>query len=113
MRSLCGIIVHLENATFKKKGEKSRNAMESVELKPGHQLAVELVSTLKGHMERAGLSKREQEIAHLIYEGLKDREIADKLYISRYTVENHMRSIYAKFGVNNRTRLVRKLIAFG
>ena len=69
-------------------------------------------STLKDRMEKAGLSPREQEVATLIYEGLKGREISDKLHISRYTVENHMRSIYDKLEVSNRTGLVHKLIAF-
>lgn len=59
--------------------------------------------------KRFGLSRREAEIAGLICDGLKNKEIGEKLFISEYTVENHLRSIYRKMNVCNRTSLVHRL----
>lgn len=57
------------------------------------------------------LTPREREIAYLVYEGLRNNEIADRLCISVYTVENHLKSIFAKLRVNSRTRLIHKLMS--
>ena len=47
------------------------------------------------------LSKREQEILSLIANELTSREIADKLFLSINTIENHRKSIFNKLGVKN------------
>jgi DNA-binding CsgD family transcriptional regulator len=47
------------------------------------------------------LTEREREIAHHLFKGLNAKEISDKLFISKYTVQNHIKSIYAKLGVNS------------
>lgn len=52
------------------------------------------------------LSKRESEILHLVAEGLTNREIAEQLFISRYTAECHIKHIYRKLAVSSRTRAV-------
>lgn len=52
------------------------------------------------------LSKRESEILHLVAEGLTNREIAERLFISRYTAECHIKHIYKKLAVSSRTRAV-------
>jgi DNA-binding CsgD family transcriptional regulator len=57
-----------------------------------------------------GLSRRELDVVNLLYLGLKNAEIADKLYISEHTVENHLKSIYEKMDVKNRTSLIHRLI---
>ena len=51
------------------------------------------------------LTVREQEVATLAADGLSSREIADKLYLSHRTVENHLQRIYDKLGVSNRHQL--------
>jgi DNA-binding CsgD family transcriptional regulator len=56
-----------------------------------------------------GLTKREIEVTLLVSEGLKNSEIGQKLFISEYTVENHLRSIYEKLSVRNRTTLAHEL----
>jgi DNA-binding CsgD family transcriptional regulator len=55
------------------------------------------------------LSARELEVAESVALGLSNKEVAGTLAISVRTVENHMRSIFAKLGVTTRTRLAAKL----
>ena len=59
------------------------------------------------------LSEREIEVLQLIAEGLTNQEVANRLYLSLYTVKAHARNIYAKFGVKNRTQAVAKGKALG
>lgn len=55
------------------------------------------------------LTEREKEITNLMAEGLTNRQIADRLYISEGTVKNYISSIYDKTGIHDRTRLVIEL----
>jgi DNA-binding CsgD family transcriptional regulator len=55
------------------------------------------------------LSPREFEVAEAVARGLSNKEVANNLDISVRTVENHMRSIFAKLCVSTRTRLTVKL----
>lgn len=50
------------------------------------------------------LTPRELEILRLISAGLKNREIADQLFISLSTVKRHIANIYGKLGVGHRTQ---------
>lgn len=54
------------------------------------------------------LTPQEQKVLDLLAEGLKAREIADKLFISITTVRSHIRGIYEKLQVQNRVELLRK-----
>lgn len=56
--------------------------------------------------EVAGLTEREVEILKTMSLGLKNREIADKLFISEKTVKTHINRIFKKLGVNNRTKAI-------
>ena len=61
---------------------------------------------LTGHFDRRfNISKRESEIVSQVISGLSNREIAEKLFISIKTVENHLYNIYQKTGVRNRVQL--------
>lgn len=55
---------------------------------------------------RQQLSEREAEILHLVADGLSNREIAEALFISRYTVESHVKRIYRKLAVSSRINAV-------
>ena len=55
---------------------------------------------------QAGLTRRELEISRLAVRGLGNTDIADQLFVSRRTVENHLASVYRKLGVSSRAELV-------
>ncbi len=55
---------------------------------------------------RQGLTQRESEILSLVVAGLSNRGIANKLVIGDETVKSHLRSIYRKLGVGDRTGAV-------
>lgn len=50
----------------------------------------------------AGLTQREAEILALLGEGLRNAQIAERLYLTPKTVSHHLSAIYAKLGVSNR-----------
>jgi HD-GYP domain-containing protein (c-di-GMP phosphodiesterase class II) len=50
----------------------------------------------------AGLSEREVEVLRLLARGLSNREIAERLFISRRTAESHVQHIYTKIGFSTR-----------
>lgn len=55
--------------------------------------------------ERSPLSQREREIVSLVAQGYKNREMAEKMYISEQTVKNHLHNIFDKLGVSDRLEL--------
>ena len=54
------------------------------------------------HKEIAELTRREREILACVANGLRNREIAEKLCISEQTVKTHLTRIFAKLDVNSR-----------
>ncbi len=55
--------------------------------------------------QAGGLTKREQQIAALVASGLSNREIAEKLAISKRTVDAHVDHIFAKLKISSRVQL--------
>ena len=59
----------------------------------------------KPNRERAQLSQREREIIILIAQGYKNKEIAEKMFITEQTVKNHLHNVFDKLGVSDRLEL--------
>ncbi|MDA0204838.1 MAG: response regulator transcription factor [Acidobacteria bacterium] len=51
------------------------------------------------------LSKRERQIAELVLQSLRYKDVADSLHISEHTVRNHLRSVFTKLRITSRVEL--------
>ena len=61
----------------------------------------------------APLAKREAEVAGLVADGLTNKQIGSRLFISERTVENHVRSIINKLGFSSRAQIASWIAAPG
>jgi len=68
-------------------------------------LAGPRVSGGHSYDDAGGLTPREREIAALVGQGYRYREIAEMLSISEQTVKNHLRNMFHKLGVSDRLQL--------
>jgi len=59
-------------------------------------------------IEYLGISHREYEVLQLLAEGMSNREIADRLFVSTNTIKTHLASLYSKLDVVRRTQAVQK-----
>ncbi|WP_431220363.1 LuxR C-terminal-related transcriptional regulator [Leifsonia xyli] len=81
---------------------------------PEEQLAV-LISSAAGEdlgrvlLAAYGLSARERDICHEVILGRSTAEIGRQLFISAYTVQDHLKSVFEKVGVHSRGELVERL----
>ena len=55
--------------------------------------------------DRPSLTRKEMEVVRLVAQGLRNKEIAVRMYISEQTVKNHLRSIFEKVHVGDRLEL--------
>ena len=60
-----------------------------------------------------GITPRELEILELIAQGLSNREIAGKLYVSENTIKTHCSHVFDKLGAKRRTQAVQLGKEFG
>jgi DNA-binding CsgD family transcriptional regulator len=68
--------------------------------------AAALGEAAPGRWARLGVTAREADVLRLVAEGLANREIAARLYLSPRTVEKHVESLLRKTGARSRTQLV-------
>jgi DNA-binding NarL/FixJ family response regulator len=70
-----------------------------------------VVNSLFGSRLRVyGLTPREESVTELVLRGLSNKEIAANCGISEYTVKDHLKHIYEKTGVHQRTALMALLL---
>ncbi|MCR5547375.1 MAG: response regulator transcription factor [Bacteroidales bacterium] len=73
----------------------------------------ELMLSRKKALSRVGLSDREREIIALSKEGLTDKQIAERLFLSPRTVSNHKQHIYGKLDVKSNSEMLKKAQELG
>jgi two-component system NarL family response regulator len=54
----------------------------------------------------AGLSRRERQVLELVAKGLTNKEVANTLQISQFTVRNHLNHVTQKLDVSDRTEAI-------
>jgi DNA-binding CsgD family transcriptional regulator len=62
----------------------------------------------EAEMDKAGVSKRELEVLQLMAEGMSNREIADKLFVSLNTVKTHSSNLFMKLDARRRTQAIQR-----
>jgi DNA-binding NarL/FixJ family response regulator len=70
------------------------------------QVPPEVAAVLAEHLGEEPLTAREIEVLELIRDGLKNKQVADRLAISENTVNFHIKNIVDKLGANDRTHAV-------
>jgi len=70
------------------------------------RIPAEIASQLLEHMSDEGLTGREVEVLREVADGNRNREIAERLFISEETVKVHIKHIMEKLGANDRTQAV-------
>jgi DNA-binding CsgD family transcriptional regulator len=66
-----------------------------------------IVSSDRPAVGWAALTDSELGVARLVAEGLTNREVAERLFVSPHTVNSHLRQVFAKLGVKSRVALTR------
>jgi DNA-binding NarL/FixJ family response regulator len=61
-----------------------------------------------GKLKELGITQREHEILGLIAEGLSNREIGERLFVSENTVKTHSSRLFVKLAVNRRVQAVQR-----
>lgn len=77
-----------------------------------HKVMLRLTALMQnnsGNSVTEDLTEREKEICSLMADGLSNKQIAGKLYISEGTVKNYISAIYDKTGIHDRVKLVVEL----
>lgn len=63
---------------------------------------------IQRELEQYNLTQREQQVANLLLKGSSYEEIAEELFISKYTVKRHAHNLYQKVGVSAKVDLIKK-----
>ena len=78
-----------------------------------HPLPADVQARLDDTAAQPTLSKREVEVMELVLDGCRNKEIADSLSISQETVRVHLRTIFTKLDVHDRTAAVKVALRRG
>jgi DNA-binding NarL/FixJ family response regulator len=69
-------------------------------------------NVLDDELTACRLSNREIDVTRIAAKGLSTKQIANEMSLSRFTIQDHLKSIYRKLGVNNRAGLMRFMLGF-
>ncbi|WP_432664981.1 LuxR C-terminal-related transcriptional regulator [Wukongibacter baidiensis] len=72
-------------------------------------IETEKIVKLEKARRKYNLTKRESEVVDLVLEGLRNKEIADKLHVSPHTIKTHIENIFKKMEINNRVLINHKV----
>jgi len=75
--------------------------------------AAQDLQTAAEFVQATGLSRREVDVLRALVQGISNRQIGEELGVEEVTVKLHLRRIYKKIGVSNRTRAVKLALAKG
>lgn len=89
------------------------SSSETILQKVKEILAGEPKKNLSGVRTHSSLSKREKEIVIEIGKGLTSEQIAEKLFLSYFTVETHKKNIFLKLNVKTTAELIKKAMYIG
>ncbi|MGO5116264.1 LuxR C-terminal-related transcriptional regulator [Candidatus Avoscillospira sp. LCP25S3_F1] len=93
--------------SIKKKHAKAIGEIKALKIHYTKAEESHIFAMLEQHPDQmAELSDRERQVALLAAEGLRNREIAQRLFISEETVKSHIRSIFNKTNIDRRSKLV-------
>jgi DNA-binding CsgD family transcriptional regulator/tetratricopeptide (TPR) repeat protein len=89
-------------------------ACRSLLRRAGHHVARPgPASGLPEHLRSAGVTRRENDVLRLVGQGATNAEIAERLVLSRRTVEHHVASLLRKLDCTNRSQLVSRALQAG
>ncbi len=87
---------------------KAINDWESRQMKRIQNEQERAVVPLRDNVVSVTLSFRELEVLELVGQGLRNKEISEKLFIQANTIKQHMKNIFGKLDVNNRVMAVNR-----
>lgn len=111
-------ITAIPTYTIDSRGSKLRDFLEGLLRKAGLEwkgdAPAEVIPEVKSGRKNdlmLQFTAREQDVIELVLAGCSNAEAAGRLYLSEATVKKHLKSIYAKLGINTRTQLASKMMA--
>ena len=100
-----------KRAAARRSLEQARSGFEALGCPGWAQAAAAELDRVSGRRAApaGGLTPSEQRVADLVAAGLSNKQVAEQLFVSVYTVEAHLSRVYAKLGIRSRTQLARAL----
>ena len=89
-----------------------KGLLEKIALLLDNQAETSALQKANAPWETWGLSEREIEVSKLMLVGRTKEEIASQLFISKLTVDTHVKNIYKKLNVNSLSKFIGKLSAY-